>query len=718
MKELTEMNDDELLKSLKEDVVAWYDYWEDNMKIFHKSKNFIYYSNLSKQEKNALNDLQRPPLESNVLEAYISRLVGEFSKQEPNFKVHEAPDADNFDPNTANIVEGHLEAIAQESKKEGTLTKIYTDMIGGGYSAAEVFYEYSSPISFNQDIKIRKLKDPVMCGWDPLSQDLHKGDGRFYFRIFPMTEREFRIAYPSVDTSALSFYSKSISKFSFSYQAKNEKIIALCVYYGKIKNRKKIVYLANNTCMSMSNYNKMLKEWDKMGFIEQPPKILKSRLADFTEIYRYDFIENQIVGKTSTLYDTLPGIFFDGNSAEVRFDEGRDNLTQTIRPYWKNAEGAQRVKNLALQALANDIESLVMHKFKAPKEGIPVGYEQYYINNQKAGVLIYNAFMPDGITPIPPPQEIIRQPIPPEVLGTFSSADQTIQQCLGSYDASLGINDNQLSGVAIVEAATQSNSAAMPYVVNFMIAFSQVARCIMGLMPKVLKNPRKLPIINKERKKEYVQINMGNNSASMQFDSNTMNIVVEPSVNFEVQKNKALQMAGVLAQSFPSFAQLINTKGLPIIIDNMDFRGSDQLKVMAEQQMQEIAQQKAAQANQPPPPNPLELKAQELQIKREQLQQNAQQEGQRLQNQKVEMALKAHMQGRQDAIDVAKMKTEEMVNREKNATDAHVSHTKIAADHIKNTFDAINKMTQQAGAPQEKEETPSSEGLPENPNHQ
>ena len=39
---------------------------------------------------------------------------------------------------------------------------------------------------------------------------------------------------------------------------------------------------------------------------------------------------------------------------------------------------------------------------------------------------------------------------------------------LGSYDASLAQNDQQLSGVAIVEAATISNGAAMPYVINYM----------------------------------------------------------------------------------------------------------------------------------------------------------------------------------------------------------------------------------------------------------
>ena len=67
-----------------------------------------------------------------------------------------------------------------------------------------------------------------------------------------------------------------------------------------------------------------------------------------------------------------------------------------------------------------------------------------------------------------PIREVQRVPAPPEIVQAFTGADSLMEQILGSYDASLGINNNQLSGVAIVEGATQSNSAAMPYVVGFM----------------------------------------------------------------------------------------------------------------------------------------------------------------------------------------------------------------------------------------------------------
>lgn len=724
-KELKDMDDKELLESLKSDVKSWYTYWKDNIRIFHKSSNFLYHSNLSKQEKGALSSLQRPALEFNILEAYCSRLVGEFSKQEPSFIVHESPDTQMADSRLPELIEGYLAAVTEESKKEGTETALYKDMIGCGYSVAEVFYEYASPTSFNQNIKFRKLTDPTMAGFDPLAQDIHKGDGRYYFRVFPMTKREFVKLYPDKDLSGINFSATNIAQFSFAYKSNNEEIVAVCSYYGKVKTRKKLVYLANDVTMSQAMYNKMKNHWEELGFIEQIPKVIKTRVSEFIEIKRYDFIDNQILDINDTLYTQLPGVFFDGNSVRIRYNDGQDDLKQTVRPYWKNAEGAQKLKNLAGQTWANEIESLVNHKFKAPKESIPVGYEQYYINNQKAAVLIYNSFMPDGVTPIPPPQEIMRPPIPQDVAQSFMSSDQAVQNILGSYDASLGINDNQLSGVAIVEAATQSNAAAMPYVINFMTSFSQIAKIVIGLMPKVLKNPRKINILNKKKQKQFVDINSPNNSNSikMTYDPMSMNVIVQAGTNFEVQKNKALQMLDLLAKSFPSVAQLINTKGLPILFDNLTFRGSDRLKELAEQM---IAENQRQQANQPPQPNPLQLKAQEIQLKGQAQEQNYEIQKEKLMNERADMALKAHLEGRQDAIDVAKMQTEKEVNHVKAFHDLVKHRENMNHEKDIEKFKAhVNRIEKQddiykhslSDANIKSDENTKDSNLPNNPNH-
>src|ERR1700749_2096608 len=109
---------------------------------------------------------------------------------------------------------------------------------------------------------------------------------------------------------------------------------------------------------------------------------------------------------------------------------------------------------------------MAQHKYIIKKKAIPP--EQSYLDAltrpQRASTLVVNAFK-DNNPNMPIPEPIIPvtpQLAPPEISNTITMADQIIQNELGSFDAQLGINNNQLSSLAIQEAATQSNAAAMP----------------------------------------------------------------------------------------------------------------------------------------------------------------------------------------------------------------------------------------------------------------
>ena len=80
------------------------------------------------------------------------------------------------------------------------------------------------------------------------------------------------------------------------------------------------------------------------------------------------------------------------------------------------------------------------------------------------------------------------------ITSTYKMLNPLVQNILGSYDAALGINDNQLSGVAIVEAASQSSATAMPYIVGCLQGFQRAAEVYVSLVPKYFVTPRSLPI--------------------------------------------------------------------------------------------------------------------------------------------------------------------------------------------------------------------------------
>ena len=40
-------------------------------------------------------------------------------------------------------------------------------------------------------IPIERAFNPTLCGFDPLATTSHKGDGRYCFELYPMTQEEF-----------------------------------------------------------------------------------------------------------------------------------------------------------------------------------------------------------------------------------------------------------------------------------------------------------------------------------------------------------------------------------------------------------------------------------------------------------------------------------------------------------------------------------------------
>jgi hypothetical protein len=608
----------EQLHRLKKDVRNTHTYWKPNYDTFNTFRRFVFDTSLTADDKMVLDALKKPQIEFNILEAYISRLRGEFSKQEPSVIIT-ADDGSNIDAATLEVVKGHLKHIFFQANKDGCEYAAYTDILSGGFSALKVWTEYANEMSFDQVIKFDRVYDPTLVGFDPLARLPHKGDGRFAFELFPKSRIEFEEDYPDIDLSGVDF-TRAVEGFNWSYSNDQEDILLICDFYEKKRRNKKIVKLANGHVMTMKDYEEFLMRWEKAGMFEQPPGISgKPRWTDIETICRYRFIENKVLSYKETNFKRLPLVYMDGNSILLR-ESNSGAFIQKTRPYVYHAKGMQQLKNFAGQTLANELENMVQHKFKVAKESLPdeQSYLDAYTNIQIANTLVYKAFKDnDPKIPVPPPTEINRIPAPPEVINTFSITDQMAQSILGSYDASLGINDNQLSGTAIVEGATQSNSAAMPYVVSFMQALTQVANIIVELIPKYYVTPRTLPVVKDDGSRDYQKVNQ-QPGPFLNYDENSLDVKVEAGINFAVQKSKGLSQIIAMTQASPIFAQFINAKGLKVILDYFDIDGKEKLKELADQFMQEQAQAQQMQQQQQQEAmknNPMLIKAQTERMK-------------------------------------------------------------------------------------------------------
>ena len=119
------------LERIKTNVRRAYDYFKPNYDRFNDFRLFVFESSLTSDEITLLSTIGKPQLEFNILEAYISRLLGEFSKQEPDIEVN-ADNPDKADPLMIRVIEMHLRHTISDTNNSHTRYEVYKDVLSGG----------------------------------------------------------------------------------------------------------------------------------------------------------------------------------------------------------------------------------------------------------------------------------------------------------------------------------------------------------------------------------------------------------------------------------------------------------------------------------------------------------------------------------------------------------------------------------------------------------
>lgn len=600
----------ENFESIRGDIEKGWLYFKKNYKVYNDYIRFVFKSSITPADASVNQELQKPNMQWNILEAFVSRLCGEFSKMDPAFSVKAKEGVNLLNPAIIELVEAHLKAAFGGGNTNELSYHLYRNILAGGYDVAKIYTDYAGEKSFDQKIFIEPVFDPTLTVFDPLARKSHKGDGRFACELFPKSAGEAEEIYGADILKDVKFTrGSSLNGFNWSYRNQKEDILLFGEFFKKRIKKTKILKLANGHVVTEKQYEDFLSRWEQAGIIEQAPIVLKSRMTDIQAIDKYTVTGTKIVDYKETNFSMLPLIFFDGNSIIVR-DNENSQAEQVVRPYVYHAKDAQKMKNFAGQSLCNEIENLVQHKWTAPVEGIPANkdYQLAYTTPQNATVVLYNQFKDgDPNQPLNPPREIMRAPIPPELTSTFNLADNCVQVILGSYDAALGVNENDISGIAIMQGAMHSNAAAMPYTTGFIHGWARCAEVYLDLLPKYYVTPRTIPVILPDGKREFYEVNRKGNM-KFDYDVSALEVTIEPGVNYEVQKQIALKTITALMGVSDSFKEFMNQNGLEVLLDNIDIRGIEKLRYLVQQWMdKQKALAEQVQQKQVQEPSPAQL---------------------------------------------------------------------------------------------------------------
>ena len=433
----------------------------------------------------------RPCLTINKLPQHVHQVTNDQRQNRPGAKV--IPVDDDADVEVADVFNGMIRHIEYISDADVAYDTACENQVAYGEGYIRLLTEYCDDNSFNQDIKIGRIRNSFSVYMDPLIQDPTGADAKWCFITEDIPKMEYERLYPNsapiTTLQSLGVGDQSISNWL------NENTVRIADYYYIDYDKATLnLYPGNQTAYAGTPQDKDLKN------VYGKPKntrVVQRQKVKYCKINGYEILEeNEWAGQW------IPVIRIVGNEFEV---DGRLYVSGLVR----NAKDAQRMYNYWV---SQEAEMLALAP-KAPFIGYGGQFEGYESQWKTANTtnwpyLEVNPDVTDGQGNILPLPQRAQPPMASSgLLQAKSGAAEDIKSTTGQYNASLGMGSNERSGKAILARQKEGDVGTYHYGDNLSRGVRNVARQLVDLIPKIYDTQRIARIIGEDGETKMVKIN-------------------------------------------------------------------------------------------------------------------------------------------------------------------------------------------------------------------
>ena len=513
----------------------------------------------------------RPTLTINKLPQHVRQVTNDQRQNRPGAKV--IPVDDKADVDVAEVFNGMIRHIEYISDADVAYDTACENQVAYGEGYIRLLTEYCDDNTFDQDIKIGRIRNSFSVYMDPTIQDPTGADAKWCFITEDVTKEDYERMYPDASPittlQSLGVGDQSISNWL------NEDTIRIADYYYIDYDRTTLnLYPGNATAFEGTPEDKQLR------VVYGKPK--RSRESDrprvkYCKINGYEILEErEWAGKW------IPVIRIVGNEFEV---DGRLYVSGLVR----NAKDAQRMYNYWV---SQEAEMLALAP-KAPFIGYGGQFEGYEdkwktANTQNWPYLEVNPDVTDGQGAVLPLPQRAQPPMASSgLLQAKAGAAEDIKATTGQYNASLGMGSNERSGKAILARQKEGDVGTYHYGDNLARGVRHIARQLIDLIPKIYDTQRIARIIGEDGETKMVKINPDQQEPVNKIVDD-QGIVLEkiynPSVGkydvvavtgpgYATKRQEALEAMAQLLQGNPQLWQVAGD----LFVKNMDWPGAQEM---------------------------------------------------------------------------------------------------------------------------------------------
>jgi hypothetical protein len=515
----------------------------------------------------------RPCLTINKLPQHVKQVTNDQRQNRPSGKV--IPADDNADVEIAEIFNGLVRHIEYISDADVAYDTACENQVSYGEGYIRLLTEYCDENTFDQDIKIGRIRNSFSVYMDPTIQDPCGADAKYCFITEDIPKAEYERLYPNsapiTTLQSLGVGDQSISNWL------NENTVRIADYYYIDYDRATLnLYPGNLTAFEGTPEDKQFKA------IYGKPK--KSRESDRVKVKYCKINGYEILEERDWAGKYIPVVRVVGNEYEV---DGRLYLSGLVR----NAKDAQRMYNYWV---SQEAEMLALAP-KAPFIGYGGQFEGYEdkwktANTTNWPYLEVNPDVTDGSGSVLPLPQRAQPPMASSgLLQAKAGASEDIKSTTGQYNASLGMGSNERSGKAILARQREGDVGTYHYGDNLARAVRHITRQIVDLAPKIYDTQRVARIIGEDGETDMVKIDpMQQEPVKKIFDPMNPSVVIDkiynPSVGkydvvvstgpgYATKRQEALEAMAQLLQGNPQLWQVAGD----LFVKNMDWPGAQEM---------------------------------------------------------------------------------------------------------------------------------------------
>ena len=513
----------------------------------------------------------RPCLTINKLPQHVKQVTNDQRQNRPSGKV--IPANDDADVEVAAIYDGIVRHIEYMSDADVAYDTACENQVTYGEGYIRILTEYCDEDSFDQDLKIGRIRNSFSVYMDPMIQDPCGSDAQWCFITEDITKDEYERAYPDA-MPCTSIQQQGVGDQAISQWLAEDTIRIAEYFYVEYEKDELLQFPGEVTAFKDSMEAKQMQA---MGFDPVRKRKVDRRKVMWIKTNGYEVLqESEWAGKY------IPVIRVVGNEYEV---DGEIHISGIVR----NAKDAQRMYNYWV---SQEAEMLALAP-KAPFIGYGgqfEGYEHQWktANTTNWPYLEVNPDVTDGAGAALPLPQRAAPPLPQTgLIQAKLGASDDIKSTTGQYDSALGQTSNERSGRAILARERQADTGTYHYVDNLARAVRYVTRQLVDMIPKIYDTRRVARIIGVDGETDMAQIDpMQPEPVRKIEDENGVvidkiynpgvgkyDVVVTTGPSYMTKRQEAMDAMSQILQGNPNLWAVAGD----LFVKNMDWPGADEM---------------------------------------------------------------------------------------------------------------------------------------------